>query len=258
MTDYRASRKPYMFAALAGLFAMPLSAFAFHPLVTDDTGTQGTGGNQLEIFYDYAKAKESGASETGRAVPLTYTRGVTDAVDAFIGVDRLTDPVSGWSNVVIGAKWRFLENEASKTSLAIKPEIALPVSESDEAKGLGNGETSWGLTLIFTQETSFGEWYLNAAVERANLAVDDGSSRLTTYRVSAAPVWKLDGGWTVALDVGLTTNPDRSQDYLMGFAGVGAAYSPNDNLDLSFGLFRDFMDGPVENTLVTLGLTWRF
>ena len=34
--------------ALAGALALPIPAHAFHPLITDDAGTQGTGGNQLE------------------------------------------------------------------------------------------------------------------------------------------------------------------------------------------------------------------
>ena len=252
------SRPFALSAALAGLLAMPLSAQAFHPLITDDTGTQGAGGNQFEVGYDYAKSREAGASETARGVPLTYTRGLLDNLDVFVGVTRQTDPVSGWSNIGVGAKWRFHDNEASKLSMAIKPEIVFPVSRADEADGLGNGETSFALTFILSQETAFGAVHVNAGVERSNFADNSITDRKTVYRASIAPVWEVAEGWNLALDMGIQTNPDRGQDYTMGFIEVGAVYSPSDNLDLSLGIIRDLMDGPVETTSATLGLTWRF
>lgn len=257
MSQVRTSSLPASLVSL-GLIALPLPALAFHPLITDDTGTQGTGGNQLELGYDYAKSKTGGVSETAKAVPFTYTRGITDALDLFAGIARQTDPVSGWTNVGVGAKWRFHEDDANKRSVAVKPEIILPVSRADEAKGLGNGETSWAVTLILTQETGFGAIHANAAVEHSNFADSSIDDRKTVYRLSVAPVWAVAEGWNVALDVGVQTNPDRSQDAWMGYAEVGVVYSPSDNFDLSLGVIRDLRDGPVETTSATFGMTWRF
>ncbi|HRE18442.1 MAG TPA: hypothetical protein PLW86_15460, partial [Rhodocyclaceae bacterium] len=60
------------------------------------------------------------------------------------------------TNPVMGIKWRFYDNQESGTSLAIKPELHLPISADREAKGLGSGRTSWLLTAALTQTVSFG------------------------------------------------------------------------------------------------------
>lgn len=64
-----------LLTAITGLSAQ---AFAFQPLITDDTGTQGAGGNQLEFSYGHDKTKTAGESERVHSVPVTYTRGLTD------------------------------------------------------------------------------------------------------------------------------------------------------------------------------------
>lgn len=241
-------------ATLAVALGLPIQALAFHPLITDDTGTQGTGGNQLEVGYDHSRSE----GETARAVGVTYTRGITDDLDLYVGAAYRTSSPSGWGNVGIGAKWRFYENEASKLSLAIKPEVLLPVSEADEADGLGNGETSYGLTFIASKETAFGELHFNAEVARSNFADAAIDDRQTFWRVSVAPVWAVAEGWKLALDLGLQTNADRSQDATMGYLELGLVYTPNDAIDLSIGVIRDLMDGPVESTTATAQLTWHF
>lgn len=235
------------------------TAWAYHPLVTDDTGTQGMGGNQMELGYDFARSKANGVTDNERAVPFTYTRGLGDHLDVFAGIARQTSPAHGWGNVSLGAKWRFYENEASAFSLALKPEILLPVSAAREARGLGNGKTSYGLSLIMSRETGFGEVHVNLTAERVNYADRVAfPDRRNLYRLSVAPVWALAEGWKLALDLGLQTNPDPAEESRMGYAALGVVYSPADNLNLSLGVTRDLHDGPVATTSTTLGLTWRF
>lgn len=245
-------------STLAALAVLPLQAHAFHPLITDDTGTQGAGGNQLEIGTDHGRAEDGGVTDTARALGITYTRGITDNLDLYVGAAYQTSNPSGWGNPVIGAKWRFYEDEASKISFALKPEIVLPVSRQDEIDGLGTGETSYGLTLIASKETSFGELHFNAELARNNYQVDDPAVRNDFWRVSVAPVWAVAEGWKLALDLGIQANEDRTQDATMGFVELGLVYSPNDSFDLSLGVIRDVMDGPVETTTVTAQVTWHF
>ncbi|NTV96535.1 MAG: transporter [Thiobacillus sp.] len=241
-------------AILAGLLTLPLPALAFHPLITDDTGTQGMAGNQLEIGYDQVRSE----GDTGRAIGVTYTRGVTDNLDLFAGSAWQASGPSGWGNVGIGAKWRFYENEADKVSLALKPEILLPVSASDEAAGLGNGELSYGVTFIASRETSFGELHFNAELARSNYDDSAIDERQTFWRVSVAPVWAVAEGWRLALDLGLQSNPDRAEDAVMGYVELGLVYCPNGQVDLSLGIIRDFMDGPADTTTATAEVTLHF
>lgn len=239
---------------LCGLCCLPLSSQAYHPLISDDSGTQGAGGNQLEVGFD--RVDEVGGA--ARALGLTYTRGLTDSLDAFIGSAYQTSVPKGWGNVGVGLKWRFYENEASKLSLALKPEVLLPVSDADEALGLGNGKTSYGLTFIVSLETGFGELHFNLETARSNFADNTISDRKNFWRASAAPVWAVAEGWKLALDLGLQTNADPTEDAAMGFAEVGVVYSPNDQFDFSLGILRDLMDGPADTTTATAQVTWHF
>lgn len=244
----------YTCPLLAALACLPLQALAYHPLITDDTGTQGMAGNQLEIGVDYVD--ENGAR--GRSLGVTYTRGLTEALDAFVGsAYQLSDP-KGWGNVGVGLKWRFLENETDKYSLALKPEILLPVSRADEAAGLGNGKLSYGLTFIASMETGFGELHFNLEAARNNYDDSTITDRKHFWRASVAPVWAVGEHWKLALDLGVQTNADATQDATMGFVELGVIYSPDDRFDLSFGLIRDLMDGPADTTTATVQVTWHF
>jgi hypothetical protein len=251
-------------AACAGL--LPGAAWPFQPLVTDDTGTQGTGGNQIEIAYNHAVDKAPGTREVTRELPLVYTRGITDALDLYVGVGYLrispqdADRERGLGNAAFGAKWRFYEDEASKLSFALKPEVLMPVSSEREARGLGTAKVSYGATWIATQETSFGAVHANLAVERVRYEDDalNSAERRTLWRLSVAPVWDVTDGWKLALDAGVMTNPDRAERATMGYIEIGAIYSPSKQLDLAAGIVRNLRDGDVRTTLGTIGLTWRF
>lgn len=253
---------------LVGCLALvPAAALAFQPLVTDDTGTQGAGGNQLEASYNRTTDKAPGSRVVTHEVPVTYTRGIADTLDLYIGIphQRMVPnaPAAterGWGNTAAGAKWRFYENDASKLSFALKPQVLLPVSDSREARGLGTARTSYGVGLIMTQETGFGAIHANWMADRVNYA--DGAlnaaERRTQYRLSVAPVWDVAATWKLALDAGLVTNPDRAEKARAGYIEIGAIYSPGKDLDLAIGVIRGTLDGSVRSTQLTAGVTWRF
>lgn len=263
----RKSSSPRPGLALATLFLLPAVASAFQPLVTDDTGTQGAGGNQVEAAYNRTVDKASGTRDVTHEVPLVFTRGLTDALDLYAGLAyrRIVPPAPetverGWGNPAVGAKWRFFENEAAKLSFALKPEIQFPVSSSREARGLGTARASYSVGLLMTQETGFGAVHANMAIARVNYAdaALNAAERNTRYRLSVAPVWDVAEGWKLALDTGIITNPDRAARPRMGYAEIGTIYSPDKNLDLALGVVRNIMDGSADTTQVTIGFTWRF
>jgi hypothetical protein len=252
---------------LAGISLLPAAAWAYQPLVTDDTGTQGAGGNQIEIAYTRSVNRTAGSRVVTHAAPLAYARGITDALDLTLGLpwqrivpDAPAPAERGWGNVVLGAKWRFHDDEGSKLSFAFKPEVALPVSDRREARGLGTARTSYRAGLLMTRETGFGAVHANAAVERIRYSDDmlDAAERRTRYRVSVAPVWDVAGGWKLALDAGLVTNPDRALRARMGYVELGAIHSPGKDLDLALGLVRNVRDGEARSTQAIAGATWRF
>lgn len=262
--SHRRSAPGLLLALAAGALAQP--AAAFQPLVTDDTGTQGAGGNQLEFSIDAERTREAGVTTQVRSFPFTYTRGLTDTLDLFAGIGhvriRSSAPgvnASGAGNPVLGAKWRFFENEASKTSFALKPEVLLPVSGAREARGLGNGKTSWGLTLIATQEVGFGALHANLGTGR-NHYRDPAAARSRVVAWSVAPVWDVAPGWKLALDVGHESEKAGGVTTRSRHAELGAVYSPSGDLDIALGILRitqTSSPGAATNA-ATLGVTWRF
>ncbi len=253
---------------LSGIaMALPAAALAFQPLITDDTGTQGAGGNQVEAGYNQTREKSLGVATVTHEVPLVYTRGITDVLDVYFGGTRMRivpdapgTTESGWSNPVLGAKWRFYDDETSKLSFALKPELSIGVSGSREARGLGTGDTSYGLGLLMTQETGFGQFLANLQIDRANYSTNalNAAERRTQYRLSVAPVWDVAEGWKLALDTGAMTNPDRAAKDWMAYIELGAIYSPGKDLDFAMGVIRNNRDGEPRSTQITTGLTWRF
>lgn len=248
-----------------GGFSAPVSAF--QPLITDDTGTQGSGGNQLEFSLNEDRAKAAGNIERLRSLPIVYTRGLTETLDVFAGFSyariRSSTPggdASGAGNPSFGAKWRFYENEQSKTSFAVKPEVLFPVSTDRESAGLGTGRTSGNLTLILTQEVPFGAIHVNAGVGRDRYRDTSSNPATTTTRASIAPVWDFTEHWKLALDLGTESSRAAGARVRSNFVELGAIYSPGKDLDFALGIQRSSdNDSPRTTThTATAGITWRF
>ena len=252
-------------AACAAL--LPAVASAFQPLVTDDTGTQGAGGNQLEFSYVQFVEKTPDATATTRSVPFVFARGLTDTLDVYAGASHVRfrapagEPAgNGGGNPAVGLKWRFHENEADKWSLAFEPEIRPGVSSSAENRGLGNGKTNASGMLILTKETGFGAVHANlaASTNRFSLQENRDIHRSTLWRLSVAPVFDLAERWKVTLDAGVVTNPHRAEKAGMGYVELGAIYSPGKDLEFALGYIRDVRHKGHSVASVTAGATWRF
>src|SRR3990172_8714082 len=73
---------------LAGLLSS--TAFAAHPLITDDTGTQGKGKFQLEVNGELSRQKNEGdegtTRESAKEVSTAITYGIIDNLDVALGL----------------------------------------------------------------------------------------------------------------------------------------------------------------------------
>ena len=240
---------------------------ALQPLITDDTGTQGAGGNQLEVSYSRDRIRVAGATERAQSVPVVYSYGLTDTVDVFTSIvySRIRNGIpggdaSGLGNTVIGAKWRFFENDEAGTSLAIKPELAVPVSSQRESDGLGTGKTSGNLTFALSQEVPFGAVHFNAGVGRDRFRHSEDNPRTDYTRFSVAPVWDVSDQWKLALDLGTESARANGATVRSKFGEIGAIYSPSKDLDVAIGYIRTTDDERLKSktSSVTAGLAWRF
>lgn len=246
---------------------LPACAAAIQPLITDDTGTQGAGGNQLEFGYIRVVEKEPGSRTVVTALPVVYTRGLNDAVDVYVGgaYTRFSpqDPEvlqNGAGNTVAGLKWRFFEDEAGKFSLAVKSELRFPVSERAEDRGLGSAKTNAGAALVLSQETGFGAIHANLAFnsQRFTTAGNQAVHRDGLWRLSVAPVFDLTERWRMVFDAGLVTNPHRAEKPRMAYVEAGAIYAPTKDIDLAAGIIRDLDHRGHDVYVFTAGVTWRF
>lgn len=235
------------------------TAFGAIPLVTDDTGTQGTGGNQIEIQFTRDKAEDGSRA---REMALAYTRGLTETLDVFVekGRQKNTDTAgtstSGYGNTVIGAKWLAWESER-KTSFGVKAAVALPLGEAKENEDLGTGKTSYDATLILAQEMEWGEVMANlgAAREKFRNAAKDTD----TTHFSVAPVLNLNEQVKLALDLGLDRSKTDTDTGNSRYAEVAVIYAPSAAIELGLGYIRSKdVDSKEVTKTVTGGLTWRF
>ena len=253
--------------AMVTIAAIALPAAAFQPLITDDTGTQGSGGNQLELSISEDRARTAGITDRTLTVPIGYTRGLIDSLDIFAGFGyariRSGTPggdASGGGNPSIGAKWRFYESEDGNTSFALKPELFLPVSAEREGAGLGTGEISGALTFILSQNVPFGSVHLNASVGRDRYRDALASPDVTTARASIAPVWDLSEQWKLALDLGTESARAGGSSVRANFVELGAIYSASKALDFAFGIVSSSDNASPRTTTrsAIAGITWRF
>ena len=244
-----------------------LQALAFQPLITDDTGTQGADGNQLEFSFNEDRATAAGDTVRVQTIPVVYTRGLSEIVDVYagIGFSRILSSApgfdrSGYGNSGLGAKWRFYDDIESGTSFALKPEIIFPVNERQENAGLGTGKPSVNLTLILTQIVSFGAIHINAGIARDRFRDTLNNPDAITTRASMAPVWDVNEQWKLALDLGTESTRGTGKTLRSNFVQLGAIYSPDEDLDFALGIVhRSDNDSPqTTTTTATAGMTWRF
>ena len=254
-------------SALLPMAVFPLSVSAFQPLITDDTGTQGSGGNQVEMSVGHDRAKAEGATQRVWNIPFVYSRGASDSLDLFAGFgharirqDSSSSAASGNLNPILGAKWRFYENETTGSTLAIKPEVIVPVSRERESSGFGTGRLSGNLTLVLSQEVPFGAIHLNVGAGGERYRDARANPNATIRRVSVAPVWDVGARWKLAADVGRALSRAAGVTTRSRFVELGALYSPGKDVDLAFGFIRNTDNASpksVTNSL-TAGVTWRF
>ncbi|OWW19809.1 transporter [Noviherbaspirillum denitrificans] len=227
------------------------TAHAAHPLVTDDTGTQGRGNHQLELNTD--RMRDAGVSSQSAAI--TYTYGLRDALDAFVTLPAATTSPSGLGDVAAGFKWRF--SESAGTTFGLKPELFF--ATGNENRGLGSGRAHAGLTLLASHQA--GEWTLlgNAglAVNRYALPVDHDQNRRYVWRLSAAAIREVAEGWKALVDSGVARNTARSERTHPAFILLGMIYSPSEKLDLDIG-WKAGLNSAETHRQVGAGVTVRF
>jgi hypothetical protein len=265
-------KQPMMKKVRAVVFAIVFSAslmaagtaFAAHPLITDDTGTQGKGKAQLEFIAQYGTEKEDGVREKSLEAPtvpfLSY--GLSDTMDIVFGFPYSAVRVEnagtatamrGVTDMAIELKARVYEKDG--LSFAVKPGITLPTG--DEEKGLGNGKVSYSTFFITTREAGPWAFHFNVGYARNEykLQADEEANRNDLWHASLASQVKVEKDLNLVANIGMERNPDKTSNTHPAFILGGFIYSV-DNLDFDFGVKRA-LNKPETDTTVLAGITWR-
>jgi hypothetical protein len=241
------------------------TAFAAHPLITDDTGTQGKGKAQLEFIGEYGIEKEEGVTEKGFESPTVpfMSYGLSDTIDIVFGLPYAsvrvedagtTTAVRGATDMSIELKARVYEKDG--LSFAIKPGISLPTG--DEEKGLGNGKVSYSTFFITTKEAGPWAFHFNVGYLRNEykLEADEDANRKDIWHVSLASQMEVVKDLNLVANIGMERNSDRASGTSPAFVLGGFIYSITENVDLDMGLKAGLNKAETDYSVLA-GITWR-
>ncbi|MBI5075795.1 MAG: transporter [Nitrospirae bacterium] len=226
---------------------------AAHPLITDDTGTQGKGKFQIEINAEHAG--DSGNTET--ALGATFTAGLLDNLDIVISspyiLFREKDETGRWyhengiSDLSLAVKWRSYDHEG--LSLALKPGVTIPTG--NENKGLGDGKPDYSLFFITTKELEPFTLHLNLGYIANRKEIRD------IWHYSLAGEYAASKNIRIVGNIGGETTPDRTSRVNPLFALAGLIYKVADNFDIDFGIKTGLNKAEADYTLMA-GIAFRF
>ena len=255
------------------------AAFAAHPLITDDTGTQGKGKIQIEVNSEFIKEKEQQYNtdeakwetkkETGGELATILSYGITDNVDFILGLpyqwkktridgavtSDATEQGDGISDMSLEVKGRFFEKDG--LSLALKPGITLPTG--DENKGLGNGKVSYGLVFIATKEIAPFTFHFNLGYRNNEykLQADKNANRKGIWHASVASEVEVIKGLKAVANVGVKRNQDKTSNTHPAFILGGLIYSITDNMAVDFGV-KGGLNKPENDLTFLVGMAFKF
>ncbi len=249
---------------LSALIVQPVTAWAAHPLITDDTGTQGSGKFQFEVNGQYDSDKEvvDGVSvkTTGGQAAATLSYGIVDSVDLVLTSpyvwnrthqdDVLISSVEGISDTTFEVKWRFFERDG--LSFAVKPGLSFPTG--DEQKGLGTGKTGYHVFVIGSWEVAPWAFHVNAGYIKHENREDE---RTDLWHASVAATYEVVKNLKLVGNAGIEHNADKASDSEPAFVLGGVIYSVSEDFDLDFGIKSGLTESETDLSLLA-GLTVRF
>lgn len=243
-------------ALLAAGFALP--AGAAHPLITEDTGTQGQGNFQFELMFDRTRDRSPGVKLRELLSTAVLSYGVLENADLQFGLPYIRQHIrdaagrhagGGPLDASVDLKWRFFEQD--DFSLGFKPGVTLP--SGDEDRGLGTGRVAWGGLLILSYEPGSWAFHTHAGWRRNRNVVGE---RTSLRHLSGALTWQATEGLKLVADVGADSNPDQTVRGALRYRILGLIYSPTPSLDIDAGLKRGY--GGASDRTVQFGLTLRW
>lgn len=240
------------------------TAWAGRPLTIDDADAVDVRQVEVEAGACYEHDSECDHWDVPFGVTLGVVPGVeagigfgsqfeerTEVIDAMGAEDRVHE--HGIGDLIIGAKWRFLEESHGVPRQALAPSVKFPTADDD--KGMGSGQTDYDLTWIASK--SIGErggahanvgysWIGTPPDEDVGDIVHGGLA--LDYQVTAPVQW--------IGEVFAAKELQDSTETAVQFTS-GLRWNPIESVtvDLAGG---SRIAGEAPDLIVTAGLTWAF
>jgi hypothetical protein len=239
---------------VAAMLVPPAPVHAAHPMLTEDTGTQGAGRFELELGAEWARDGDVRAFQFGPQLSW----GVVDSVDLILrptwsslrGVDAAGGGrEQGIGDTTFDVKWRFLELDA--LSLGVRAGVDAPTGAV--AKSLGAGKPSAHAQLIATLDAAPFTFDANANYTRNPLP----DERRDLYGAAAAIVWAASERLRVTAESGAATNPLAGRSTWPAVARFGAIAIVAPWLDVDIG-YQTRLNHAAPRTVVLAGATVRW
>lgn len=248
----------------AVILIFPSASRAAHPLITDDTGTQGKGKFQLELNGQSNSDNENingvANNSTGWQASAILSYGIIDNIDLVLTVPYLWGRVEenglatydekGVSDTTLEAKWRFFEKGGY--SLALKPGIRFPTGNDE--KGLGAGRVGGQIYLIGSKELGPWAFHANLGYIRNENKVNE---RYNLWNASLATTWEVIKNLKLVANIGAERNADENAKDDPAFLIGGVIYTVVPNVDLDCGVKYGLTSSEVDFSLLA-GITIRF
>jgi hypothetical protein len=245
---------PLIAAVLTGTLLAGLSstgARAAHPVLTEDTGTQGKGRFELELGTEWAREGDARAFEFGPQLSW----GALDNLDLIVRASWLdlrgTDASSrGIGDTALDVKWRFLEE--GSFSLGLRAGVDLPTGNVD--RDLGTGEVGYHGVLIASYDTEPFSFHANVgAIHVGNVPLQRRDLALG----SVAVVWVVQEGLKLSAEVATASNPDPERNTWPAVARFGAICTLDKYWDVDIG-YQTRLNHAAPETVILAGATLRW
>jgi hypothetical protein len=233
-----------------------MTVHAAHPLITEDTATQGSGKFELEIGNAWTRDGPDRSFELGPQ--LSY--GVLPQLDAILRptwldqrstIDGDSVHARGAGDTAADLKWRFFQRD--KLSLAVRAGVNAPTGDAD--RGLGSGKPTYHGLLAASIDLAPFALHSNIGYTR-NRA--DPMERRDLFHASAAAVSTVDATWRLLLaELAADTNVDTTRSVWPVVARVGAIYTVKKGFDIDIG-YQTRLNRAAARQVLLLGLTARW
>ncbi|HYN14099.1 MAG TPA: transporter [Burkholderiales bacterium] len=233
------------------LLGLRMEAHAAHPLLTEDTGTQGKGGRQVEVNAEWTRDDFGGVRVKGFQPAATLSYGFAERADVQYTIPYLRQRPGdkGVLDAALDVKWRFFEN--GPLSLGLKPGLTLPTG--DDASGFGSGRVNWGSLLILSYDLERWAFHSHAGYRRNR---NTQGMRESLSHLSAAVWFKASDALRLVVDLSMDTDPDPASNRTIRQTVFGLIYSLSKDFDLDAGVRRG--NKPAIDRALLCGLTYRW